>query len=89
MRGSHPANSARSTSGSPGADQDFFHLLVCRNEANVIDELAGAQREGQEVLSRSKPHLPTIHRPVRHSFMRERAAIGDRAMKLRVDSTAT
>src|SRR5689334_8098559 len=55
----------------------FFHLLVGRDEADIVDQLSGAYRKREEMPSLAEPHLPAVGGPIRHAVMRHETAIGN------------
>ena len=60
-----------------GSRPRFLHLLVRRHEPDIVDELSGAHRKGEEVFSLAEPHLPAVGRPMRNPLVRHQAPIGD------------
>ena len=61
--------------GLAGCRPGFFHLLVRRHKPDIADELSGAHRKSDEVLSLAEPHLPTVGRPMRNVVVRHQAPI--------------
>src|SRR3954452_17613861 len=62
----------------------FLHLLVRRYEADIVDQLSGAHREGEKVSAFAEPHLPALDGPIRYALMWHQASVRNRSRKHRI-----